>query len=117
MSAPDMRIDECIAAVGKWAALSAESGRHRNLEPEVIEAMLGHVLALEAVVEFYAREENWTTTSLEDYRRSHGEEPVSEARVGRMRLVAPGRALPAVMRDAGFRARAVLAGSAGPEAV
>jgi hypothetical protein len=45
---------------------------------------------------------------LTEYRAKYGSEPSSEAKVGRMRLVAPGRALPAVLRDVGGRAKETL---------
>lgn len=105
------------AAIRDWAVNCARTGRAHFLDPELVLAVLHEVEALEARIEkledtlgFYASEENWSTMGLSEYRAKYGSEPSSEAKVGRMRLVAPGRALPAVLRDVGGRAKATLEG-------
>ncbi len=107
------------AAIRDWAVNCARTGRSHFLDPELVLSVLHEVEALEARIEkleetlgFYASEENWSTMGLSEYRARYGSEPSSEAKVGRMRLVAPGRALPAVLRDIGGRAKAMLDGEA-----
>lgn len=104
-----------VAAIRDWAVNCARTGRTHFLDPELVLAVLHEMEELEARVEklegvlgFYAAEENWSTMGLSEYRAKYGSEPSSEAKVGRMRLVAPGRALPAVLRDVGERAKATL---------
>jgi hypothetical protein len=103
------------AAIRDWAVNCARTGRAHFLDPELVLAVLHEVETLEARIEkledtlgFYASDENWSTMGLAEYRAKYGSEPSSEAKVGRMRLVAPGRALPAVLRDIGGRAKETL---------
>jgi hypothetical protein len=103
------------AAIRDWAVNCARTGRAHFLDPELVLSVLQEVEALEAKIEkledtlgFYASDENWSTMGLSEYRAKYGSEPSSEAKVGRMRLVAPGRALPAVLRDVGERAKSTL---------
>jgi hypothetical protein len=103
------------AAIRDWAVNCARTGRAHFLDPELVLAVLHELENLEARIEkledtlgFYAAEENWSTMGLTEYRAKYGSEPSSEAKVGRMRLVAPGRALPAVLRDVGGRAKETL---------
>jgi hypothetical protein len=107
------------AAIRDWAVNCARTGRAHFLDPELVLAVLHELEALEAriekledALEFYAADENWSTMGLDEYRAKYGTEPSSEAKVGRMRLVAPGRALPAVLRDVGERAKTTLAADA-----
>jgi hypothetical protein len=104
-----------VAAIRDWAVNCARTGRTHFLDPELVLAVLHEMEALESRVEelegtlgFYASEENWSTMGLSEYRAKYGSEPSSEAKVGRMRLVSPGRALPAALRDVGERAKSTL---------
>lgn len=105
-----------VAAIRDWAVNCARTGRTHFLDPELVLALLhemeeleNRVSKLEDTLGFYADDENWSTMSLHEYRARYGTEPATETKVGRLRLVSPGRALPAVMRDVGERAKATLA--------
>ena len=115
MSETELVFSNGVAAIRDWAVNCARTGRTHFLDPELVLAVLHEMQELEERVEtleetlgFYADDENWSTMGLAEYRAKYGSEPASEAKVGRMRLVAPGRALPAVLRDVGERAKAVL---------
>lgn len=102
-----------VEAVGDWLEKSAVTRRMRSIDPELVLSLVHEIEELRTVVGFYAEEENWRAMSQEDYRRKFGEEPISEASFGRMRLRAPGKALPAVVADMGSRARRLLAAGDG----
>lgn len=116
MSENELVFSSGVAAIRDWAVNCARSGRTHFLDPELVLAVLHEMEELESRVErleetlgFYADAENWSTMGLAEYRAKYDEAPASEAKVGKMRLVAPGRALPAVLRDVGGRAKATLA--------
>jgi hypothetical protein len=77
----------------------------RSIDPELVLSLINEIEELRAVLGFYADEDNWRAMSREAYRRRFGAEPISEASFGRMRLSAPGKALPAAVADMGEKAR------------
>jgi len=116
MSETELVFSNGVAAIRDWAVNCARTGRTHFLDPELVLAVLHEMEEMETRVEkleetlgFYAEDENWSTMGLAEYKARYGSAPASEAKVGKMRLVAPGRALPAVLRDVGERAKAVLA--------
>lgn len=101
-----------VDAVRDWLEKSAAVGRMRSIDPELVMSLVHEVEELRAVLGFYADEDNWRAMPPEEYRRKFGVEPVSEACFGRMRLLAPGKALPATVADMGRRARQAVSAEA-----
>lgn len=104
------------AAIRDWAEKSARTGWHHAIDPELVMSLVHDIDALEsrvqdllAVVAFYGDEQNWSTMAPNEFRDRYGLPPLSELKFGRMRLVAPGRALPRVLNDLGEKARQCLA--------
>jgi hypothetical protein len=105
-----------VEAVGDWLEKSAMTKRMRSIDPELVLSLVHEIEELRAVVGFYADEDNWRAMPQADYRRKFGTDPISEASFGRMRLRAPGKALPAAVADMGSKARRLLAtGDGRPE--
>lgn len=100
-------------AVADWLTQSAATGRARFIDPELVLSLVHEIEALREVVGFYADEDNWRAMPEWEYRRKFALEPVSEASFGRMRLRAPGKALPAAVADMGAKARLALARDSG----
>lgn len=94
-----------VDAVRDWLDKSASSQRARSIDPELVLSLLHEIEELRGALGFYADEKSWHAMPEDEFRRKFGSEPVSEALFGRMRLRAPGKALPAAVADMGEKAR------------
>lgn len=109
MSEAAESFQSAVEAVRDWLERSAPTGRTRSIDPELVLSLVYEIEELRGVISFYADEGNWRAMTQEEYRRNFGAEPISEALFGRMRLRAPGKALPAAVADMGSKARRTLA--------